>query len=77
MASTKNTLKPGDWVEVKTPQDIAETLDAEGTLDWLSFMPEMVEFCGRRFRVLRQAFKTCLEAAPCILAAAGCIGWGR
>lgn len=30
-------------------------------MDDLSFMPEMTEFCGRRFRVLHRAEKTCVE----------------
>jgi hypothetical protein len=50
-----------DWVEVKTPREIAETLDADGTTDGLPFMPEMLEFCGRRFQVQRLAEKTCIE----------------
>lgn len=54
-------MRPGDWVEVKNPVEIAQTLDAEGTLDGLPFMPEMLEFCGGRFQVLRKAEKTCLE----------------
>ena len=36
-------LRAGDSVEVRTPQEIAGTLDANGTLDGLPFMPEMVE----------------------------------
>jgi hypothetical protein len=56
-------LVAGDWVEVKSPKEIAETLDAEGTLEGLPFMPEMLETCGRRFRVLRPAEKTCIEIA--------------
>ena len=52
----------GDWVEVKSPAEIAQTLDAEGTLDGLPFMPEMLEHCGQRYRVLRPAEKTCVEA---------------
>jgi len=56
-------LRAGDLVEVKGPEEIARTLDAEGTLDGLPFMPEMMEFCGQRFRVLRQAEKTCIEGA--------------
>jgi hypothetical protein len=55
------TLRAGDWVEVKSPKEIAETLDAQGTLDGLPFMPEMAQFCGRRFRVTRRAEKTCIE----------------
>jgi len=54
-------LQAGDWVEVRGPAEIAETLDAEGTLDGLPFMPEMAEFCGRRMRVVRQAGKVCVE----------------
>lgn len=56
-------LKAGDWVEVKSPSEIAGTLDVAGTLDGVPFMPEMIEFCGRRFRVLRKAEKTCVEVS--------------
>jgi len=52
-------LCPGDLVEVRTPDELLQTLDAEGTLDQLPFMPEMVEFCGKRFRVSKRVFKTC------------------
>jgi hypothetical protein len=52
-------LRPGDLVEVKAPDEILETLDSDGTLALLPFMPEMVEFCGKRFRVLRRVLKTC------------------
>jgi hypothetical protein len=54
-------LRAGTWVEVKGPLEIAQTLDAEGLLDGLPFMPEMMQFCGKRFRVLRLAEKTCVE----------------
>lgn len=54
-------LSAGDWVEVKGPLEIAQTLDADGLLDGLPFMPEMTHFCGKRFRVLRLAEKTCVE----------------
>jgi len=56
-------LFPGDLVEVKAPDEILQTLNAEGTLDYLPFMPEMVEFCGRRFRVSRRVVKTCFSGA--------------
>jgi len=52
-------LRPGDQVEVKTPSEILQTLDSEGSLHKLPFMPEMVELCGRRFRVGRRLVKTC------------------
>jgi hypothetical protein len=52
-------LRPGDFVEVKFPGEILQTLDADGTVDRLPFMPEMVEFCGKRFRVSKRVVKTC------------------
>jgi len=52
-------LRPGDYVEVRSPGEILQTLDSDGTLDRLPFMPEMVEFCGRRFKVAKRVVKTC------------------
>jgi hypothetical protein len=52
-------LRPGDFVEVRTPDEIAGTLDANGTVEHLPFMREMVEYCGKRFRVLRRVVKVC------------------
>ena len=52
-------LRPGDFVEVKSPVEILETLDDHGTLDRLPFMPEMAEYCGKRFRVAKRVVKTC------------------
>lgn len=59
MTQTFPKLRPGDLVEVKAPDEILQTLDADGTLDQLPFMPEMVEFCGKRFRVSKRVLKTC------------------
>ncbi len=52
-------LRPGDFVEVKSPGEILRTLDESGTLERLPFMPEMADFCGRRFRVSKRVVKTC------------------
>jgi len=52
-------LRRGDRVEVRPAAEILATLDAEGTLDGLPFMPEMVEACGGTFRVASHVFKTC------------------
>jgi len=52
-------LRPGDWVQVKGPKEILETLDGDGAIDHIPFMPEMVEFCGRSFRVSRRLVKSC------------------
>jgi hypothetical protein len=57
--SAQANLHPGDAVEVKTPEEIILTLDADGTLDRLPFMPEMVDSCGKRFLVSKRVVKTC------------------
>ena len=51
----------GEMVEVKSAAEIAATLDAEGRLDGMPFMPEMLAFCGRKLKVSRRADKTCVE----------------
>ncbi len=56
--STLN-LRPGDFVEVRSPGEILHTLDEDGTVDRLPFMPEMVDFCGKRFHVSKRMVKTC------------------
>ena len=59
--SKRHDLMPGDLVEVSSAAEILSTLDATGTLGKLPFMPEMLAFCGREFRVSRRAFKTCVD----------------
>lgn len=43
----------GDLVEVRPWAEVRSTLDAQGCLDGLPFMPEMLAMCGRRARVFR------------------------
>jgi hypothetical protein len=52
-------LRAGQWVQVRTKDEILGTLDKRGQLEGLPFMPEMFEFCGQRFRVFKRAHKTC------------------
>ncbi len=52
-------LFSGDLVEVKAPEEILDTLDADGTVAGLPFMPEMLEFCGKQFRVFQRVVKVC------------------
>lgn len=54
----------GDWVEVRGKEEILGTLDRNGQLDGMPFMPEMLQFCGRRFRVYKSAHKTCDTVFP-------------
>src|SRR2546427_6033827 len=63
MKLSSERLYPGDIVEVKAPDAILQTLDADGTLGHLLFMPEMVAFCGKRFHVSRRVLKTCISGS--------------
>lgn len=57
-------LRAGEWVEVRSKEEILETLDANGQLDGMPFMPEMLAFCGKRFQVYKRAHKTCDTVFP-------------
>jgi hypothetical protein len=59
MIEASSSLRPGDWVEVRSKEEILATLDANGRLDGLPFMPEMLQSCGKRLRVFQRAHKTC------------------
>jgi len=52
-------LRAGEWIEVRGIEEILATLDERHALDGLPFMPEMAQYCGRRFRVGKTAHKTC------------------
>jgi hypothetical protein len=60
---TALNLKAGDVVVVRSARDIAETLDENGTLDSLPFMPEMLEYCGKQFRVLNRVVQSTIDGA--------------
>jgi hypothetical protein len=52
-------LKVGDLVEVRSEAEILSTLDSAGCLDQLPFMPEMLQYCGKQFRVFKRVDKVC------------------
>lgn len=52
-------LKAGEWVEVRSKEEILKTLDKNGRLDGMPFMPEMFAYCGQRVHVFKRAHKTC------------------
>src|SRR5262245_59639046 len=52
-------LRVGAWVEVRSKEEILRTLDSRGRLDGMPFMPQMFDYCGKRFKVHRRAHKTC------------------
>jgi hypothetical protein len=56
---TLPNFKVGDLLEVRSPEEILATLDEQGALAGMPFMPEMLQFCGRKFTVAAVAHKTC------------------
>lgn len=59
MWKNKRKLRVGDWIEVRSKEEILSTLDSNGRLDGMPFMPEMFPFCGKKFQVYKRAHKTC------------------
>jgi hypothetical protein len=57
--SFASRYRAGEWVEVKSKEEILATLDAQGSLEGMPFMPEMLRHCGQRIRVVKSAHKTC------------------
>jgi hypothetical protein len=52
-------LMAGEWVEVRSKEEILQTLDQNGRLEGMPFTPQMFNYCGKRFRVYKRAHKTC------------------
>ena len=52
-------MRVNEWVEVRSKPEILQTLDKNGCLDGMPFMPQMFEYCGKRFKVYKSAHKTC------------------
>lgn len=57
-------LCAGDWVEVLSKEEILKTLNKKGQLEDLPFMPQMFQYCGKRFRIFKRAHKTCDTVFP-------------
>jgi 2-polyprenyl-6-methoxyphenol hydroxylase-like FAD-dependent oxidoreductase len=60
-ATQRKLLTRGDTVRVRPAIEILATLDMDGALENLPFMPEMVALIGSEQRVLRRADRTCVE----------------
>jgi hypothetical protein len=52
-------LLSGEWVEVRSQEDILATLDKDGCYQGMPFMPEMLQHCGRKLRVWKRGEKAC------------------
>ena len=55
-------LRPGELVEVKSVEEIMDTLDANRKNRGLLWMTGMRKFCGKRYRVLRNVRNIVLES---------------
>lgn len=58
-SSRSLTLKAGEWVWVRSKEEILATLDKNARLDELPFMPQMLHYCGQKLRVAKRAHKLC------------------
>lgn len=59
-------LRAGERVQVRSKEEILATLDANGRLDEMPFMEEMLQHCGRTYQVSKRAHKTCDPAVGII-----------
>ena len=64
MRPKTTNLRVGDWVEIRSKEEILQTLDSKGQLEGMPFMPEMFAFCGKKFQVYKRAHKTCDTVFP-------------
>jgi len=68
-------LRPGEWVRVKTKEQILQTLDRHNRNRGLWFDREMLRYCGGRFRVLKRVERLIQESSgklvhpktPCVI----------
>src|SRR4030095_2504234 len=61
MSDTRISPRRGTLIRVRPLEQILATLDDQGTLEGLPFMPEMKQFCGKEFVVSSRLEKTCVE----------------
>ena len=57
-------FRVGDWVEVRSKEEILRSLDKKGQLEGMPFMPQMFQYCGQRLKVYKRAHKTCDTVFP-------------
>jgi hypothetical protein len=62
MLHTKE-LRPGDVVRVRTAREILATLDEDGTVEGIPFMPEMIPHVDKHYRVSKRVEKICWYTA--------------
>jgi hypothetical protein len=55
----RRPLRKGELVRIRSREEILATLEADGSLGGLPFMPEMLQYAGQEIRVHARADKTC------------------
>lgn len=55
-------LQPGELVEVKSEQEILETLDEHGMHRGMYWMSNMAQFCGKKYTVYKRVSRVMLES---------------
>lgn len=62
IATSTLGLRPGDWVQVRSEEEIEATLNRKRRYKGLYFMPEMSKFYGQRYRVEKVIHRMLLES---------------
>jgi hypothetical protein len=52
--NTPLNLQPGEWVEVRSIDEISQSLDERRKYKGVIFMPEMESYCGKKFKVFKK-----------------------
>jgi len=55
----KLDLKVGEWVVIRSAEEILSTLDSNARFQEVPFMPQMLQYCGMKFQVRKRAHKLC------------------
>jgi len=53
-SSATPDLQPGEWVEVRSMDEISQTLDEKRKYKGIIFMPEMEDFCGKKYKIFKR-----------------------
>ena len=56
-------LQPGEFVEVRSEQEILQTLDGQGKHRGLAWMPNMARCCGKTYAVYKRVKRIMLESS--------------
>ena len=67
-------LQAGDWVVVKSKEEILATLDGQARNRGMSYNAEMLPFCGKAYRVLRRVERIVDEPTGKMLELGGQLG---